>query len=275
MINLIAFSGGKDSTALVLWAKEQEMEFTPIFDDTRWEHPLTYAYIAEINAQVLGGQLVVLSSDKYEGFEDLVIKRKMVPGLKSRFCTQELKIFPMEKYIKSLDDEVTVFQGIRADESLARSKWPRREWCNAAGGYWMERPLFDWTAEQCFAIMKRHGVRPNPLYLLGAKRVGCWPCVMEGKASLRNQFIHSPELLERLEKLEALLPQPPVVDSPRTFFRSDYIPERFHSLRWVKDGRQMSAPSARDVYNYVMKQKLTQMDLIEAPSCMSIYNLCE
>lgn len=48
MKHIVCFSGGKDSTALVLWAKENLPEFTTVFCDTGWEHPITYAYVEEI-----------------------------------------------------------------------------------------------------------------------------------------------------------------------------------------------------------------------------------
>lgn len=278
MINLAQFSGGKDSTAMLLWMIEQGIEFTPIFCDTSWEHPLTYAYIEEINQTVLGGRLVTLRSDKYEGFEDLCVKRKLVPGKMTRFCTQELKIFPMHRYIESLPNaDVRVFIGIRADESLARSRDTETQWCEDAGGYWINRPLLRWTAAQCFDLMKRHGVRPNPLYLMGAARVGCWTCVFVGLRELRALLRNTPEIKQRLRDLEQRLnPEGWNVDSPRTFFRADYIPARFSSLRVKKkDGRTVNVPTCDDVFRYLESVDENQLPLFEAPKCISIYNLCE
>ena len=37
MKHIISFSGGKDSTALILWAKENLEEFITVFCDTGWE----------------------------------------------------------------------------------------------------------------------------------------------------------------------------------------------------------------------------------------------
>lgn len=44
-INIISISGGKDSTALWLYAIERGVEVTTVFADTGHEHPKTYQYI--------------------------------------------------------------------------------------------------------------------------------------------------------------------------------------------------------------------------------------
>jgi 3'-phosphoadenosine 5'-phosphosulfate sulfotransferase (PAPS reductase)/FAD synthetase len=79
--HIVCFSGGKDSTALVLWAKENLPEFTTVFCDTGWEHPITYAYVEEINQTVLGGSLVRLKSEKYPGGIWIVCRRKKSAGV--------------------------------------------------------------------------------------------------------------------------------------------------------------------------------------------------
>jgi hypothetical protein len=73
MKHVVCFSGGKDSTALVLWAKESLPEFTAVFCDTKWESDLTPLYIEYIDQTVLGGKLITLTSTKYSnGMRDLV-----------------------------------------------------------------------------------------------------------------------------------------------------------------------------------------------------------
>src|SRR3990172_4501915 len=124
-INLFAFSGGKDSTALLLWGIENIINFIPIFCDTGWEHPLTYNYVEYIDKTILGGGLKVFKSKKYDGFEDMVYKKKRVPSTMARFCTEQLKIVPTKEFIDGLRNEyetINLYLGIRADESFARSK---------------------------------------------------------------------------------------------------------------------------------------------------------
>lgn len=61
---IVTFSGGKDSLASLLWTREHiTKNFTTVFCDTGWEHPLTYEYIHRI-ADKLHLDLVTLKSKK-------------------------------------------------------------------------------------------------------------------------------------------------------------------------------------------------------------------
>jgi len=91
MIHILAFSGGKDSTALIPWAAQNLEVFRVVFCDTGWEHEITYQYIEMINQRFLRGRLIVLRSGKYDGMMDLVTQRKRIPSVRARFCTEELK----------------------------------------------------------------------------------------------------------------------------------------------------------------------------------------
>jgi 3'-phosphoadenosine 5'-phosphosulfate sulfotransferase (PAPS reductase)/FAD synthetase len=267
--------------ALILWAKENLPEFTTVFCDTGWEHPITYAYIEEINQTLLEGKLVRLKSEKYlGGFVQLCIERKGIPSTKRRFCTQELKVYPLHAYFESLDDEVISYQGIRADESSARSKMCESEWVDDAGGYRIERPLLRWSAEQCFAMMAQHGVKPNPLYLMGSSRVGCFPCIMTGLGELKRLLQHTPEIRQRIIDLERTVTKAnPVGETrkwPSTFFKAGTIPARFCSISGLNERGEMAfVPTAEDVFRYIESVDENQLPMFPARSCMSVYNLCE
>jgi 3'-phosphoadenosine 5'-phosphosulfate sulfotransferase (PAPS reductase)/FAD synthetase len=264
MMNVIAYSGGKDSTALICWAKDQGMDFIAVFCDTGWEHPITYAYIEKINKTMLGGKLITIKSEKYDGMADLVEKKGRVPSAKARFCTDNLKVKPMIDWVKSQDDEITLYQGIRAEESPARSRLPMRQWSDAYD-CWIERPLFRWTAEQCFNLSKKHGIEPNPLYLMGARRVGCFPCIMITQGELKRLSDTTPEIWDRIAELEKCA-------KGGSFFPPNFIPRRFETGYDPKSGK--SFPKVEDVKNYVLNED--QGKLFDEPTtCLSIYNLCE
>lgn len=99
-----AISGGKDSAALSLWLHEQGIEHRRVFADTGWEHPWTVEYVHETLQKRLG-HIDVVSSQK-GGFADLCRQRGMFPSRLRRFCTQELKVFPIREYLAELDDPI-------------------------------------------------------------------------------------------------------------------------------------------------------------------------
>lgn len=264
--HVVAFSGGKDSTALLLWLRERGVEFTAVFCDTGWEHPLTHAYIEEINRTVLGGHLVTVRNPRWtDGMRSLVEKRGRVPSIRARFCTEELKVFPMRDYLRDLEGTVTVYMGLRAEESPARAAKPVREWSDMYDA-WVEYPLLHWTAAEVFACLDAHGVAANPLYRLGSKRVGCFPCVLTGHAELRRFTETMPEVWDRIAELE--------VASGRSFFPPSYIPERYNTGHDARSGK--SFPTSDDVRRYVIGASADQLALYgETPACLSVYNLCE
>ena len=266
MKNIISFSGGKDSTALILWAKENLTEFDTVFCDTKWEHELTYQYITYINNTLLDGKLITVSSEKYDGFVDLSIKKKRVPSTMARFCTEELKLKPMQKFIKQFED-VHIYLGIRRDESHARSKLSMDFYDSEYYKCWIHRPIIEWTAMDCFNLMKNHHIEPNPLYKLGMKRVGCMPCIMSNKPEMKNIFNQFPEVEEKLLNLE---------QHGHSFFPPSYIPDRFCSNTVVnKKGETVVYPSISDVKSYLTSEKTENLFEEEGESCMSYYSICE
>ena len=50
---LLALSGGKDSTSVAILLKQKGIEFTPVFNDTVWEHPETMEYLKYLNDVLL------------------------------------------------------------------------------------------------------------------------------------------------------------------------------------------------------------------------------
>lgn len=119
---IVSWSGGKDSQACLIWAvnKYGKANVTAVFCDTGWEHEVTYRHVDFI-CKSLDVELVIVKSKIYDGFVDLAVKKKRMPSTKARFCTVELKIKPMIDYVLEQKSSLLIFQGIRADESDARS----------------------------------------------------------------------------------------------------------------------------------------------------------
>lgn len=196
-----SISGGKDSAAMSLYLRELGIEHDRVFLDTGWESPLTYEYLRGELERVLG-PITWLRGPRL--MEDLVKHKGMFPGRRIRFCSQELKVFPIMRHLRWLMDtavDVVNAVGIRAAESAARALMPEWEWQE---GFDCEvwRPLLRWSEQDVIAIHQRHGLRPNPLYLLGATRVGCWPCIFARKSEVRLVAETDPSRIVRLRVLE-------------------------------------------------------------------------
>lgn len=199
---VVSVSGGKDSTATALLLMEAGIPFRSVHFDTGWEHADTVAYVREYLPGVIG-PIQVLQGN-HGGMVDLVRKRGMFPSRVRRFCTQELKVRPFQRFLRRLqeagDDPVNAV-GIRAAESRARRDLP--EWDeNARFDCEVWRPLIGWSEQDVIAMHTRHGVLPNPLYLRGATRVGCWPCIFARKAEIRQLADQDPERIDLLDALE-------------------------------------------------------------------------
>jgi 3'-phosphoadenosine 5'-phosphosulfate sulfotransferase (PAPS reductase)/FAD synthetase len=196
-----SISGGKDSAALSLWLKEQGIEHDRVFMDTGWEHAVTYEYLRGELTRVIG-PITEIRGPKT--MEQLIQSKGMFPSRQRRFCTEELKVLPMQRYLRGLMDaghDIVNAVGIRHEESAARST--AAEWEDSKTfdcDVW--RPLIKWTLDDVVAIHARHGLKPNPLYLLGASRVGCWPCIMARKGEIKLIAETDPARIERLERLE-------------------------------------------------------------------------
>ena len=218
--HVASLSGGKDSTAMALYLMEQGIEFNPLFYDTGWEHPAVYEYIENDLPRILGKPVRAVEGkvpDLPEEIEPIALEfesrlgrrsamvrlclyKGMFPGRLQRWCTQYLKIEGLKKALKEYDAPVNCV-GVRAGESAARSKLPERE-LSTSLDCMVWRPILSWTKADVIAIHNRHGIAPNRLYLQGAERVGCWPCIFSRKSEVRFIAETDPERIAIIRDLE-------------------------------------------------------------------------
>ena len=111
--HILGLSGGKDSTALAILLHQEVPQMEYFFCDTHKELPETYEYLDRIKAR-LGIHIHYLEGDR--GFDHwLAIHGGLLPSPKKRWCTAQMKIKPLEKFIG--DDDAINYVGIRADEN--------------------------------------------------------------------------------------------------------------------------------------------------------------
>lgn len=107
---------GRDSVALAWFLRKlyPDRQYlypgTPIIDR---EPPELIPWLQEA-ARRCGGEYQIINN---KGFDEyLTEKGGFLPSPWARWCTTKLKIVPMERWLKSLDEECTIYLGLRADE---------------------------------------------------------------------------------------------------------------------------------------------------------------
>lgn len=256
-VHVVSVSGGKDSTATYLQAIERGRPFTAVFADTGNEHEWTYDFVRSLPEKTGGPDIIWVKADFSERlakkreyilkhwpedgvpaamveraaqllqptdipFLDLCLWKTRFPSAKARFCTDELKLVPIYGFQRPLLQAGRVlvsWQGVRAEESLARAELPIWQRVNPvpqslpaaerrdgeAFRAYAFRPLINWKTEDVFAYHRQHGIAWNPLYDHGMGRVGCMPCIMCKKAEMREIAKRFPDHIDRIEAWEALV----------------------------------------------------------------------
>ena len=110
--HILGLSGGKDSTALAILLHKEIPEMEYFFCDTGKELQETYDYLDRIRVR-LGIKIAYLESER--GFDHwLEVYGGLLPSPKMRWCTVQMKIKPLERWVG--DDKALSYIGIRADE---------------------------------------------------------------------------------------------------------------------------------------------------------------
>ena len=193
MKKIVLISGGKDSTATLFRVLEMypREEITGIFQDTHWEHSITYKYIKDLE-KYTGIKIYKTESDKTM----IEIIKKTLPTDRYRHCTTELKTKPFRKYIRGISDDILLFYGLRREESKARAiryenikpnviYEDKRYSTKTKQKVYAQYPIIDWSEKQVREYIISKGFYLNTLYLRGFSRVGCFPCINMRKSEIK------------------------------------------------------------------------------------------
>lgn len=273
----VGISGGKDSGAVLLWLVYEsgipKHKINATFCDTGNEHEWTYEQVRLLSEKVHPIETLKPELDFYE----LVKKKGVFPSARRRFCTEHLKIRPSQdhiQYLKQAYDGVVAVSGVRGDESEDRSKY--LEWDYSGHLLTLQwRPLIAWKYQNVLDIHKKYGIPMNPLYALGAERVGCYPCINSRKKEIRTIALNFPDRIERIKDLENELWRR---GKTTAFFHASMIPERFRTRPFTtKDGENIMVARIDDVVKWSMTGKRAQGSWEDDPpepiSCSS--GFCE
>ena len=158
----LAFSGGKDSVAILGLAKEAGVKFTA-------HHNLTTCDPPELVRFIKTFPQVAIHIPR-ETMWQLVRRMGMPPRRQARFCCQVLK--------EGGGAGRVVLTGVRAGESNRRSKRQYIEPCMRDGSRTYLHPIFDWSTQDVWDYIRERGLSYCSLYDEGWKRLGCVLCPM-------------------------------------------------------------------------------------------------
>lgn len=178
---VVAFSGGKDSLLVLHLIREHYPGVTVAFSNTGVEYPETRAFVSQI-AEEWALNLVTLHPYKKNFWQ--CVKEYGFSGKKGKAhsphsrCCYYLKEMPMKLAIKK-NGWLAIFTGQTASESRVRMFVARdKGTCYFARDYgaYKINPILWWTEQEVWDFTNQEGLPHNPLYDMGAHRVGCMPC---------------------------------------------------------------------------------------------------
>lgn len=92
-------------------------------------------------------------------------------------CCTLRKVLPLQKKLSSLDVWIT---GVRRNQSDTRAKMRHLElyeFDKIREHYILKiNPMLQWSREEVWDYIRRHGIPYNPLHDRGFRSIGCWPC---------------------------------------------------------------------------------------------------
>lgn len=244
--HILGLSGGKDSTALALYLRDQVPDMEYVFMDTGKELPETYEYLNKIEA-FLGKPIVRLNSEF--NFDHLLeVFGNYLPSPQARWCTRYLKLKPFEQYVG--DDTAYSYVAIRADENRT--------------GYISKKenliPVFPFkddgiTKPDVLRILEESGVG-LPEYYSWRTRSGCYFCFFQRKGEWIGLKEQHPDLFELATTYERLDPR---TGKLFTWAAGESLEELAARADEVRE-RERSATSKRDG----SPERATLMQLFDA-----------
>ena len=198
--HILSLSGGKDSTALAFFMKENMPEIFEklelVFCDTECELPETYEYLNKIEI-FLDKRITWLRPEK--SFEHLMYTSGYLPSPIKRWCTIELKTKPFERFIKNkLNGIIYLYIGIRADE-LFRVKYNKYKNDRIKEVYpFVDNGLVKSDIEN---ILKITGAN-LPKYYEWSNRSGCYFCPFQTKKNWISLYKNHPDLFFKAKSYE-------------------------------------------------------------------------
>ena len=236
--HVLGLSGGKDSSALAIYMKDNypDLDIKYFFTDTGEELKEVYDYLDKLEAY-LGKPIARLNQidEMRQGsktqFEKFMHRyNNFLPSATARWCTIEMKLKPFEKWVQQFIDDgknVVSYVAIRADEKRLGYK-------STNDSISVKFPFVDDNIdkEKVSNILDESGLG-LPGYYKWRSRSGCSFCFFQQKIEWVRLSEEHPELFKRAQRLEKTALDN---DSPFTWVQKETLgdlikPERVKKIK--------------------------------------------
>lgn len=224
--HILGVSGGRDSAALAVYMRQHfpDLPLEYFFTDTGKELPEVYTFLDRLEG-FLGKPILRLNPDRDFDFW-LDEYGHFLPSARTRWCTRQLKLRPLEQWIRPDLESGTIihsYVAIRADE-------PTRE------GYQATHPNMRVHLPLREAGIDRQGVIEmldqadvgEPEYYKWRSRSGCTFCFFQQKIEWVRLAEHHPDRFEEAVGYEKTALKD---GSPFTWSQGESLPELIEPAR--------------------------------------------
>jgi len=213
-IFIASFSGGKDSQVVLDLVSRviPANDFSVIYSDTGYEIPPSLE-IYEQTKTLYQKQYPDLKFYLSKNHQNVLYywDKFGPPSRTIRWCCKVMKTAPLYKELKRISGKdkqpnVLAFEGVRAEESVNRSVYPRIGKGVKHNNVVSARPILDWNLVEVFLYIFMHDLPINPAYRSGVNRVGCVICPYASRRGDNLSYKLFPETIKPfIEKLNSFV----------------------------------------------------------------------
>lgn len=190
----IAFSGGKDSVALLELVRRAlpRTAFMAIFGDTGMEFPDTYKAVDEVERRCKAdGVAFYRARSRFKPEESWRLFGP--PSRVLRWCCTVHKSVPQTLLIREIlgkrDYTGMAFVGVRGHESESRAEYDYENFGKKQKGQYSFNPILEWSSAEVWLYIFLRDLVVNDAYKKGMARVGCLFCPL-GAGGKSDWFQH-------------------------------------------------------------------------------------
>jgi len=245
-MNVVAYGGGTNSTAMLAWMHDNGVSPDLIlFADTGGEKPHTYTHVAEVSdwcASVGFPSITIVRKRGYkfigETLEENCLRKTMLPSIAYGYkgCSLKYKVQPQDMYCNNHEGckevwanggKVTKYIGYDADEE-------RRAKITSDAKYDYVYPLIGagWGREECVEAIAKAGLRQPG-------KSACFFCPSSKKAEIIDLQKRYPDLLGRALFMESNAITTNVKGLGRSFSWREFLEKQSEPDQFSDVGKEM------------------------------------